>query len=107
VRARWQAAAQLVADSRDLLDDRPGGADGGPPRALVSRGWDSFLLSLDDRELGAIEVRGRSERQNGVAGSAYVVPALSHVRPERPAPFYGSGCTLCSDAKRTVQRKNM
>ncbi len=58
MRARWQAAAQLVADSRDLLDDRPGGADGGPPRALASRGWDSFLLSLDDRELGAIEVRG-------------------------------------------------
>jgi hypothetical protein len=58
IRGRWQAAAQLVAESRDLLDDRPGGADGDPPRALVSRGWDSFLLSLDDRELGAIEVRG-------------------------------------------------
>lgn len=58
VRDRWRAAAQLIADSRNLLDDRPGGADGGPPRALVSRGWDSFLLSLDDRELGAIEVGG-------------------------------------------------
>jgi hypothetical protein len=58
VERRWLAAAGLVADSRDLLDERPGGADGRPPRALASRGWDSFLSSLDDVELEAIEVRG-------------------------------------------------
>jgi SAM-dependent methyltransferase len=65
VACRWRAAASLVAESRDLLDDRPGRADTFGTRraddsrcALVSRGWDSFLLSLDDRELDAIEVHG-------------------------------------------------
>jgi SAM-dependent methyltransferase len=56
------AAAQLLAESRDLLDDRPGRPDGDPPRALASRGWDSFLLSLDERELDAIEVHGTGAR---------------------------------------------
>jgi hypothetical protein len=58
IERRWRAAAELVAESRDLLDDRPGGADGDPPRAIVSRGWDVFLLSLADHELAAIEVNG-------------------------------------------------
>jgi SAM-dependent methyltransferase len=56
-RSRWEAAARLVAGSRDVLDGRPG-AGGDPPTAIVSRGWDSFLLSLDDRELAAIEIHG-------------------------------------------------
>jgi hypothetical protein len=57
IRPRWQSAAQLVADNRDLLEARPGGG-GEPPSALVSRGWDSFLESLDDDELGHLETRG-------------------------------------------------
>ncbi len=58
VRDRWDAAARLVADGRDLLDERPGGFGAGSPRALALRGWESFLLSLDDRELDAIEIGG-------------------------------------------------
>ncbi|HEX4448776.1 MAG TPA: methyltransferase [Polyangiaceae bacterium] len=54
---RWETAARLVADSRDLLEARPGGS-GGVPAALVSRGLDAFLLSLDDAELDAIETHG-------------------------------------------------
>ena len=52
-----RGAAQLVAESRDLLDGRPG-ASGTIPRALVVRGWDSFLLSLDGDELEGIETHG-------------------------------------------------
>jgi SAM-dependent methyltransferase len=55
-RSRWEAAAWLVADSRDLLEARPSGGE--PPGALVARGWDAFLLSLDDAELSVIETHG-------------------------------------------------
>ena len=57
-RPRWEAAARLVAENRDVLEGRPCGGGGDPPRALVSRGWTSFLLSLDVDELAAIETRG-------------------------------------------------
>src|ERR1700679_4181967 len=56
-RARWKAAARLVAGSRNLLDDRPGAGESLP--ALAARGWDAFLLSLSDPELSAIEAHGR------------------------------------------------
>ena len=63
--ARWDAAARLVADQRDVLDARPGaatasGADdaGAIPNALVMRGWASFLLALSDVELDALEIAG-------------------------------------------------
>lgn len=39
-----------------MLEGRP--TDGASPEALRSRGWASFLLSLDDDELAAIETRG-------------------------------------------------
>jgi SAM-dependent methyltransferase len=55
--ARWHAAAELVAESRDVLDDRAGGAASDAPSAVASRGWDAFLLSLDDAELAGIEVQ--------------------------------------------------
>ena len=58
ISSRWATAARLVADTRDLLEGRPGGSGGEPPAALVSRGWTSFLLSLGDDELAAIETRG-------------------------------------------------
>jgi SAM-dependent methyltransferase len=56
-RSRWEAAARLVVENRDLLDGRPGASDE-PPRPLGTRGWAAFLLSLDDGELAAIETRG-------------------------------------------------
>lgn len=39
-----------------MLDARPG--EGDAPSALVSRGWSSFLLSLDDSQLAELEVHG-------------------------------------------------
>jgi hypothetical protein len=62
IRARWETAARLVADHRDLLDGRPGAGGGDPPSALVSRGWTTFLLSLDDDELAAIETYGHEAK---------------------------------------------
>jgi SAM-dependent methyltransferase len=59
IRSRWKAAAQLVAESRDLLDGRPG-SSADPPAALVSRDWVSFLLSLDEGELATIETHGHA-----------------------------------------------
>ena len=56
-----RGAAQLVAESRDLLEGRPG-ASGTTPRALVERGWDAFLVSLDEDELQAIETHGHDAR---------------------------------------------
>ena len=58
ISSRWETAARLVADTRDLLEGRPGGSGGEPPAALATRGWTSFLLSLGDDELAAIETRG-------------------------------------------------
>ncbi|MDB5217794.1 MAG: hypothetical protein JWO86_5721, partial [Myxococcaceae bacterium] len=55
VAARWEVAARLVADHRDVLDARPG-AD--VPAVLVTRGWASFLLALTDDELDALEIAG-------------------------------------------------
>jgi hypothetical protein len=57
VRTRWEAAARLVAESRDVLDARPGGEDD-VPEALTSRGWSAFLQSLGDAELESLEVGG-------------------------------------------------
>jgi hypothetical protein len=61
IAADHEVAARLVADSRDVLDERPG-ASGIAPRALTGRGWDSFLLSLDGDELAGIESRGHAAR---------------------------------------------
>ena len=57
VRSRWEAAAGLVAETRDVLDARPAGEDD-IPAALASRGWSAFLLSLGDGELGSVESGG-------------------------------------------------
>lgn len=57
VETRWEAAARLVAETRDVLDGRPGG-EGEMPEALVARGWGDFLLSLDDAELASLETDG-------------------------------------------------
>ena len=56
LRARWEAAARLLAHHRDVLDGRP--FDVGGPSALVARGWTPYLLALDDRSLAALEVHG-------------------------------------------------
>jgi SAM-dependent methyltransferase len=70
VAARWDAAARLVADQRDVLDARPGAAaaaaapgavegdTGAAPTPLVTRGWAPFLLALTDGELDALEIAG-------------------------------------------------
>ncbi|HEX3771562.1 MAG TPA: methyltransferase [Polyangiaceae bacterium] len=66
IRAHWEAAAQLIARTRDVLDARPGYArtpagDGEPdeaPAPLVTRGWDGFLLALTDERLEAFEALG-------------------------------------------------
>jgi hypothetical protein len=57
VRSRWEAAARLVAENRDVLDGRPGG-ESEVPEPLVARGWSAFLLSLDDHELASVETKG-------------------------------------------------
>jgi hypothetical protein len=57
VRSRWEAAARLVAENRDVLDGRPG-SECEVPEALVSRGWSAFVLSLDDQELASLEIDG-------------------------------------------------
>jgi hypothetical protein len=46
-----------VAENRDVLDGRPGG-ECEVPEALVTRGWSSFVLSLDDQELASVETDG-------------------------------------------------
>jgi SAM-dependent methyltransferase len=56
IASRWEEAARLVAEHRDVLDARPAG--GPPPDALVVRGWATFLSSLDEAALAAIEIEG-------------------------------------------------
>jgi SAM-dependent methyltransferase len=94
IHPRWEAAARLVAEGRDLIEGRPGAGGGDPPEALVSRGWDSFLLSLGDEELADIETQGQKARWSrrtppGLlalierARDVCALPALSE--PTRPA----------------------
>lgn len=56
LRARWEAAARLLAHHRDVLDGRPDEREA--PAALVARGWAPYLLALDDASLAALEVDG-------------------------------------------------
>lgn len=58
LRRHLDATARLVAESRDVLDARPGDCDNGAPAPLVARGWASFLLSLDDADLDSLEAYG-------------------------------------------------
>jgi SAM-dependent methyltransferase len=64
LRLRRRAAAQLLAQHRDLLDARPGASpeplearrDAASP--LEQRGWSTYLLALDDAALARIEGAG-------------------------------------------------
>jgi SAM-dependent methyltransferase len=98
LRSRWDAAARLVAESRDVLDARPGDCDSlEPPSALVARGWAAFLLSVDEEQLAALESQGLDapwpegtpaallalvERARDVCD---VAPLLAQDAPGRPA----------------------
>lgn len=61
MRGRWESAARLVAEHRDVLDARPGEGDasGDAREVLAARGWTAFLDSLDDDALAAHEIRGQ------------------------------------------------
>ncbi len=91
-----EAVARLVAESRDLLEARPG-ASGTTPDALVARGWATFLLSLDEGEVAAIESHGHAARWPERtpwdlralverAARASALPALLAVRDAARAP---------------------
>jgi len=56
--ARWESAARLLADHRDVLEGRPD--EGDAPRPLVARGWAGWLLGLSDDVLDALEVGGHA-----------------------------------------------
>lgn len=56
VSSRFERAARLVVESRDLLDARPREEE--PPESIASRGWAEFLLGIDDAELAALEMGG-------------------------------------------------
>ena len=109
VAARWEAAVRLVTEHRDLLDARPGGGGKGPgkqsramadvPGALVTRGWASFLLALDDDELAALEIGGHDAAWPSrtppslvaLAAAARHVCTLPMVGEAAPAPAPTSG----------------
>lgn len=57
---RWEAAARLLEDHRDVLDARPGAGEA--PPALVTRGWAPYLSSLDDAQLAEVEIAGHEAR---------------------------------------------
>jgi SAM-dependent methyltransferase len=61
VSARWEAAARLVAEHRDVLDERPADEETAPA-ALSRRDWASFLEALDDAQLSALEIEGLEAR---------------------------------------------
>jgi protein-L-isoaspartate O-methyltransferase len=114
LRARWEAAARLVADSRDLLDGRPmpsiGSGDPEPPAALVARGWASFLLACDDAQLASFEVGGHeAEWPDGTPASllalieaARAICAVPAFPPAAPAPARPSSS---SDSSRPARRR--
>lgn len=89
LRARWEAAARLVSENRDLLDARvgadleaglegnmgagwAGGAGGGGGRggggggdaaqALAARGWLSLLLAFDEAQVSKLGIEGHAAR---------------------------------------------
>jgi len=99
LRARWQAAASLVARTRDVLDARPGDprwqGDGGVPAALASRGWAPHLLALSDARVEALEARGLDADWDGAppslaamlrdARAVCAMPSLGAEGATRPA----------------------
>lgn len=110
--SRWEAAARLVADSRDLLDGRPmpsaGSGDPEPPAALVARGWASFLLACDDAQLASFEVGGHeAEWPAGAPASllaliegARAICAVAAFSPAAPGPAPPSSSDLLRPARR-------
>jgi SAM-dependent methyltransferase len=87
IRARWEAAAQLLARHRDVLEGRPGERDA--PAALVARGWAPYLLTLDDAALEALEVDGYDASWPGVAPASLVALA-AEARAVCAIPALGS-----------------
>jgi len=97
IRARWGEAARLIADNRDVLDARPGEEPANEsPASLLSRGWSSFLLSLDDAQLAALEVLGHEASWPAGTPASLVqlaraarevcaIPLLMSAGPSRPA----------------------
>lgn len=61
MRGRWEGAARLLAEHRDVLDARPGEGDAScdAGEVLAARGWKGFLETLDDEALAAHEIGGR------------------------------------------------
>lgn len=53
--ARWRLASQVVADTRDIIDER---AQADAPGWAVARGWVPFLSGLPEVELRRCEVEG-------------------------------------------------
>jgi len=72
---RWESAARLVAEHRDVLDARPGEEDDAPA-ALVTRAWAPFLSSLDDTQLEALEIGGHDAAWPDGAPSSLAALAL-------------------------------
>jgi SAM-dependent methyltransferase len=74
--SRWQEAAQLVAEHRDVLDARPSPRPGDDafavPAPLVSRGWAAFLAELDETALVALEIDGHEATWPSGAPSSLV-----------------------------------
>jgi hypothetical protein len=75
-------ASSLLADVlrvllpvQDVLDDRVDGDD--PPVWCVRRGWEGFLLALDDGELRRCEEEGLGARAPWIAGAPAGLRALA------------------------------
>src|SRR5262245_34271956 len=62
----------MVAEHHDVIVSRPG-PDGVVPAAFSARGWDGFLLGLDDAEVARAELEGPGTLLAGRAASS--VPA--------------------------------
>jgi protein-L-isoaspartate O-methyltransferase len=86
---RFGRVARLVAGARDLLDARP--RDGTPPAPIVERGWSSFLASLSDGALDALESRGlAAEWPEGAPESLRALIAEARRATEMPRLYPGA-----------------
>lgn len=71
---RLHEVLQILADSRDILDER---VDLETPSWSERRGWTGFLLGVSDDELHRSEAEGFAPRAAGVAGVPASLAALA------------------------------
>jgi hypothetical protein len=97
---------RILLPARDILDGRV--EDGEPPGWCVRRGWDAFLLALDDAELRRCEEEGLADRARHIPGAPADLVALAiEAAAATGLPALGGGSSAPTSMRSVSARKGM